>query len=66
MVFKEDSVIEAEIEEELLSQESGMEVSVDVKKERVQEINQQIKSLLEERDFLEKEIEDIYDDIERD
>lgn len=64
MVSEGESITEDEIEEEILSEGSDEGFTVDAKKERVQEINLEIKRLLNERDELEKEIEEMYDDLE--
>jgi polyribonucleotide nucleotidyltransferase len=64
MVSEGESITEDEIEEEILGEGSDEGFTIDAKKERVQEINHEIKKLLSERDDLEKEIEEMYDDLE--
>ena len=67
MVFDEETIVGTELEEAILEDESDLSSSgltIDEKKDKIKEINQQIKDLLEARDHLENEILDLEEDLE--
>jgi hypothetical protein len=69
MVYDEETIVGTEVEEAILEEEAVLSDSgatIEEKKDKVKEINQQIKTLLEERDFVEREILDLEDNLEVD